>query len=149
MELLDALARQREHPAAESPVTLHEVAEMSRRRGLKVLVSDFYYPEEQLADVIAHFRHYQHELLLFHVLTPLEAEMPLEGQIRFRDSETGEEVVTQAEAIRDEFVAEIERWQGGLRRICSSHEIDYVPVTTSVPLPMALREYFQVRSQLF
>lgn len=149
MELLDALARRREHPAAEEATTLHQVAEMSRRRGLKVLISDFYYPLEQLADAIAHFRHYQHEMLVFHVLTPLEAEMPLEGQIRFRDSETGEEVITQAEAIRDEFEREIERWQSGLKQMCALHAIDYVPLTTNVPLPSALREYFQLRSQLF
>ncbi len=149
LEVLHALAQQRQHAATATPLALHEIAEMSRRRGLKVLISDFYYPNEALAEAIGHFRHYQHEVILFHVLTPLEAKMPVEGQIRFRDSETGEEIVTQAEAIRDDFIAAVDQWQGALRQMCSMHEIDYVPITTDVLLPLALREYFQVRSQLF
>jgi hypothetical protein len=33
--------------------------------------------------------------------------------------------------------------------MCGLYEIDYVPITTDVSLPLALREYFQVRSHLF
>jgi uncharacterized protein (DUF58 family) len=149
LEVLHALAQRREHPASESPRVLHQVAELSSRRGLKVLISDFYFPEEDFAEAIGHFRHYQHELVLFHVLTDLEADMPVTGPIRFRDLETGEEIVTQAEAIRDEFTAEVNQWQSGLKQLCSQHEIDYVPISTKTPLPLALREYFKVRSHLF
>lgn len=149
LEVLHTLAQKREHPPSESLRVLHQIAELSPRRGLKVLISDFYFSEEELAEAIGHFRHYEHELILFHVLTDLEANMPLSGPIRFRDLETGEEIVTQAEAIRDEFTAEVDQWQCGLEQLCSLHEIDYVPIHAEMPLPLALREYFQVRSQLF
>lgn len=148
LELLHTLAQGRERPVADRLRVLHEIAELSPRRGLKVLISDFYFDEEDLADALAHFRHYQHELILFHVLTDLEANMPLSGLIRFGDMETGEQIVTQAEVIRDEFVAEVNRWQTDLRRLCSAHDIDYVPIHDHMPLPLALREYFQLRSQL-
>jgi hypothetical protein len=128
---------------------LHEIAELSPRRSLKVLISDLYFPEEELAEAIGHFRHYQHELLLFHVLSGLEASMPVSGPIRFRDLETGEEVVTQAEAIREEFIDEVTQWQSRIEQLCAMHEIDYVPINAKMPLPAALRQYFQVRSQLF
>lgn len=149
LEVLHTLARRREHPASDSPRVLHEVAELSQRRGLKVLISDFYFSDEELADAIGHFRHHGHEMILFHVLTGLEAEMPVSGMIRFQDLETGEEIVTQAESIRDEFVKSVAQWQEGIERLCSMHEIDYVPIHTDTPLPVALREYFQVRSHLF
>jgi uncharacterized protein (DUF58 family) len=149
LEFLHTLAQKREHPPSESLRVLHEIAELSPRRGLKVLISDFYFSEEELAEAIGHFRHYEHELILFHVLTDLEANMPLSGPIRFRDLETGEEIVTQAEAIRDEFISEVDQWQGAIEQLCSLHEIDYVPIHTAMPLPLALRKYFQVRSQLF
>lgn len=149
LELLHTLAQERPHPVADSLRVLHEIAELSPRRGLKVLIGDFYFDEDELAEAISHFRHYEHELILFHVLTDLEVNMPLTGPIRFRDLETGEEIVTQAESIREEFVAEVDRWQTGLQRLCSLHEIDYVPIHTAMPLPMAIREYFQVRNQLF
>lgn len=149
MELLHSLSQTREHPVSESPKVLHEIAELSPRRGLKVLISDFYFPAEQVADAIAHFRHYGHEMIVFHVLTGLEAKMPVSGLVRFRDMETGEEIVTQADAIRDEFVAAVDQWQSELRQVCQLHEIDYVSVDANTPLTVALREYFQVRSELF
>ena len=148
LEVLHTLAQERPHPVSDNPLALHEVAELSPRRGLKVLISDFYFDEEQLTQVLSHFRHYEHELILFHVLTDLEVNMPETGLIRFRDMETGEEIVTKAESIREDFVAEVSRWQRGLERLCSLHEIDYVPIHTKLPLPLALRNYFQIRSQL-
>ena len=102
-----------------------------------------------MADAIGHFRHYEHELILFHVLTSLESEMPVNGPIRFRDLESGEEIVTQAESIRDEFIASVNRWQDGIRELCALHEIDYVPINSDTPLTVGLREYFQARSHLF
>jgi uncharacterized protein (DUF58 family) len=149
LELLHTLAQERQHPVSDNLRVLHEIAELSPRRGLKVLIGDFYFSEDELAEAISHFRHYEHELILFHVLTDLEVNMPLTGPIRFHDMETGEEIVTQAESIREEFVAEVDRWQRGLQQICNLHEIDYVPIHTAMPLPLAMREYFQIRNQLF
>ncbi len=149
MEILHTLATAREYPSAKSARVLHEIAELSPRRGLKVLISDFYYGDDEIAEAIGHFRHYEHELILFHVLSPLEANMPVSGPIRFRDMETGQEIVTQAEEIRDEFTSAVALWQHGIQQLCRAHEIDYVPINTNTPLPMALREYFQVRSQLY
>ncbi|WP_182865872.1 DUF58 domain-containing protein [Stieleria mannarensis] len=149
MEFLHQLAQSREHPICDHPRVLHEIAELSPRRGLKVLISDFYFPQERLADALAHFRHYGHEMIVFHVLTPLESSMPVSGPVRFRDIETGEEIVTQAEAIRDEFVAAVDQWQAELKTRCQLHEIDYVTINAVTPLPTALRDYFRVRSELF
>ncbi len=149
MEILHALAQKREHSASDSARTLHEVAELSLRRGLKVLISDCYFADEEIVDAIGHFKHFGHEIILFHVLTDLESTMPVSGSIRFHDLETGEEIVTQAETIREEFITEVDRWQAELRKICGGHEVDYVPVHAQSSLPSVLREYFQVRSQLF
>ena len=149
LEFLHALSQQQDHPVSKNPLVLHEIAELSPRRGLKVLISDCYFPQEQIADAVAHFRHYGHEMILFHVLTSLESKMPVSGLVRFRDMETGEEIVTQAEAIRDEFVGAVNQWQSDLRALCQLHEIDYVAVDSDTPLTVALREYFQVRSELF
>ena len=149
MEFLHALSQPQQHPACENARALHEIAELSPRRGLKVLISDFYFPVEELTDAVAHLRHYGHEIIVFHVLTPLEKDMPVSGMVRFRDLETGEEVVTQAEAIRDEFTRAVDQWQDELRRMCQVYEIDYVTIDSQTPLPAALRRYFQVRSELF
>ena len=149
LDVLHTLARRRRHPRADSPRVLHEIAEIVPRRGLKVLISDLYFDADEMEQAIGHFRHFGHELLLFHVLTPLEHHMPVSGPIRFRDMETGEEIITHAEQIRDEFVAEVSDWQTALQRLCSLHGMDYVPVSTESSLPEVIRNYFHKRSEMY
>lgn len=149
LDLLNALSRRREHAAASSPAVLHEIAETVPRRGLKAIFSDLYYETEALKQVLNHFRHGGHEVILFHILTPLEAQLPVAGYIRFQDLETGDEVLTDAEEIRGEFTAAIAAWQTELQQICAAHEADYVPVTSHTPLPEVLREYCHTRQRMF
>jgi uncharacterized protein (DUF58 family) len=149
MEVLHALARARAHPASQSPRVLHEIAELVPRRGLKVLISDFYFDADALLPAIGHFEHFGHELILFHVLTPLEHHLPVSGPIRFRDMETGEEIVTHSEQIRGEFTAAVTAWQAELQKLAAMHNHDYVPVTTDTPLTSVLRDYFRKRAELY
>lgn len=149
LEVLHMLAQPRQHPVSDNARVLHEIAELSPRRGLKVLISDLYFPTDELTKIVAHFRHYGHEIIVFHVLTTLETSMPVSGPVNFRDMETGEVIVTQAEAIRDEFTEAVEEWQSEIRQICKVHDVDYVAIDSETPLPLALREYFQIRSELF
>lgn len=149
MEVLHTLARTREHPVSQSPRVLHEIAEMVPRRGLKVLISDFYFDPDDLRQALGHFEHFGHELILFHVLTPLEHHLPVSGPIRFRDMETGEEIITHSEQIRDEFTATVGAWQAELQKLAAMHNNDYVPLTTDTPLTSVLRDYFRKRAELY
>lgn len=148
MELLYALSRQHDHPPARTARVLHEVAELVPRRGLKVIISDFYFEHDELSKVLSHYRHQGHELILFHVLTPLEHRLPVSGPIRFRDLETGEEIVTDAEEIREDFTAAVAAWQSELDKLCKGFEFAYVPVSSETPLPRVLHDYFQTRNKL-
>jgi uncharacterized protein (DUF58 family) len=148
MEVLYRLATSRHHPAAENAGVLHEAAELAPRRGLVVVISDLYYEVEDLLSALAHYRSFGHDVIVFHVLTPLERGMNVDGAVRFRDLETHEEIVTQAHEIRAAFTGAIEHWVNELSRGCVGREIDYVPLTTETPLEQALFDYFAKRSQM-
>ena len=60
------------------------------RRGLVVLISDLYYDAAELLSALDHFRHFGHDVLVFHVLAPLERRMPIDGAVKLVDAETGE-----------------------------------------------------------
>ena len=51
---------------------LHEVAELMPRRGLVVLISDLFYAPDEVFSGLDHLRFHGHDLLVFHVLDPLE-----------------------------------------------------------------------------
>lgn len=149
MAILHAIGTADEYPPADSPHVLHEVAELMPRRGLVTIISDFYFDHEQCLSALGHFRHFGHDVLAFHVLEPVERSMNTEGAVRFRDLETGEEVVTQAHEIRDSFTAAVNQWIDALRRGCLGREIDYHLLETSSPLERALWDYFVRRALLY
>ncbi len=148
-EVLHALTRTPLHPHAESAKVLHEIAELMPRRGLVVLVSDLFYDAAELFDGLDHFRYQGHDVLLFQVLDPVERWLPVEGSVRFHDLETGEELVTEADAIRPAYQAAVGRWLVELEQGCRTRELDRVELTTDQPLARALSDYLAQRAQHF
>jgi uncharacterized protein (DUF58 family) len=149
MEILTSLASIREHATAESARVLHETAELMPRRGLIVLISDLYFDVDELFSALSHFRHFGHDVLVFHVLTPLERGLDVDGSVHFEDMETGERITTQAHEIRSSFTQAVAEWIGRLERGCVGREVEYVPLQTDSPLDRALHDYLNKRMQLF
>ena len=149
LSLMSALAQQRSHPSATSPLVLHEVAELMPRRGLVVIVSDLYYEPSELLSALDHFRHFGHDVLVFQVLSPLERQMPIDGAVKLVDVETGESLETLAHEIRDSFTAAVGKWIDEIHTGCLARDIDHVCLTTDQPMEVALMDYFVKRAQLF
>ena len=148
-QLLYPLARMSEHPASDSPDVLHEAAELMPRRSLVVLIGDFFFDLDQLNPCLDHLRHAGHDILVFHVLDPIEQTLALDGPVKFHDLESGQEVITQAHELRGNYRLAIIEWQEQLRDCCTAHEIDYVPITTDQPLGRGLATYLATRSELY
>lgn len=149
LSLMAALARKRNHPKAESPVVLHEIAELMPRRGLVVVISDLYFDPSALLSALDHFRHFGHDVVVFQVLAPLERRMPVDGSVKLVDVETGEALETTAHEIRDSFTAAVGRWLDELHLGCLARDIDHTSVVTDEPLDRALMDYCVSRAQLF
>jgi uncharacterized protein (DUF58 family) len=148
-EILEALVSTPLRPHSESASVLHEVAELMPRRGLVVLVSDLFYDTAELLSGLDHFRFQGHDILLFQILDPLERRLPVEGAIRFRDLETGEELVTQAQDIRPAYEKAVDGWFSELDQACRTRELERVTLTTDEPLDRGLYDYLARRAQSF
>jgi uncharacterized protein (DUF58 family) len=146
-EILDVLTRTPPRPRARSASVLHEAAELMPRRGMVVLLSDLFYDTAEVFAALDHLCFLGHDVLVFHLLDPLERRLPLEGAIRFHDLETGEELVAQADDIRPAYEAEMARWFDELARGCRSRDVEYFPLTTDEPLDRGLYDYLARRAQ--
>ena len=63
----------------------HELAaHQIRRRGLVVILSDCFDDLHRLMLALQHFRHQQHEVLLFHILAPEEIDFPFTKRTQFQ-----------------------------------------------------------------
>jgi uncharacterized protein (DUF58 family) len=148
-EILTALSTVPDSACAPSPKVLHEVAELMPRRGLVVLISDLFYAPDEVFSGLDHLRFHGHDILLFHLLDPIEAGLPPTGQIRFRDLETGEELLTHVDEIRSSYTAAVAKWCAELDQGSLGRGIDRVPLTSDMPLDRALFDYLTKRAAMY
>lgn len=148
-EILRLIVATRARPISDAGRALHQAAELARHRGMVVVISDLFDDLTRIMDGLDHLRFLNHEVLLFHVFDPYERDLPLEGNIRFRDLETGEELMTHAEGIRESYLAAMGQWRDDVERECRNRAIDRIELTTDDPLDEALLDYFVKRSKSF
>jgi len=124
---------------------LHEIADRIKRRGLIILISDLLDEPEQVLSSLRHFRHNKHEVLLFHVLDPLELSFNFEGDIQFEDLESGENIRTFPWYIQNDYKNEINEFVSYYKKNCLENKIDYQLIETSTSFDAALIEYLVKR----
>jgi uncharacterized protein (DUF58 family) len=127
---------------------IHQAAELCRKRGVVAVISDCFDDVSRIMDGLDHLLFLKHEVVLFQVLDPWERDLPLEGNVRFRDLETGETLTTLSDGVRDSYRRAVREWLTELDRECLSRGIDRVELTTDDPLDRALLDYFERRSRL-
>jgi len=128
--------------------SLHTLAERMTRRGLVIILSDLLDEPDRIAQAIHHFRHSQHEVLVFHVLDPQEVSFDFQREAVYVDLETGERVTTRPQELRSDYRARVGEWKAKLRQFCLEKRAEYVPLTTDQPYDRALLEYLSKRSRL-
>ncbi|MFQ5599555.1 MAG: DUF58 domain-containing protein, partial [Candidatus Krumholzibacteriia bacterium] len=147
-EVLKTLEEVQPSERTKISAALHHMAERLRRRGLVILISDLFDDPDDIMTGLKHFRHRQHEVLVFHVLDDLERTFDYKDEARFVDLETRHEIRSQPWFIKREYRERVEDWMKSLSKQCREHLIDYVPMSTSMPFDLALLAYLNKRSHL-
>jgi uncharacterized protein (DUF58 family) len=146
--VLQTLDRARAERPGNLGVPLNKMAEHFRRRGLLVLISDFYEEPDAVLDAIKPLRFLGNDLIVFHVLDPAEIEFGFEDASSFEDLESGEQVPVVPESLRAEYRQMIQAHIAALTTKFSEHRIDYTLLNTSEPLDRALFSYLSSRERL-
>jgi uncharacterized protein (DUF58 family) len=123
----------------------HELAERLKRRGLVVILSDFFDDVPSMIAGLKHFRHRRHEVVVFHVLDPAEVEFPFRETTLFRGMEQLPDVLTDPRALRKAYLEEFGSFQRAVRKGCRAQHIDYVLLRTDQSLEVALSSYLAAR----
>ena len=126
----------------------HDLAEMIKRRGLIIIISDLYDDESEVIRAIQHFRHKKHGIILFHVFDAAELEFPFRKLTQFVDLETNERYQVDPKAVREAYLAELRAFIDRHKKACSDADIEYVLVDTSVPYEFLLRSYLARRQYM-
>jgi uncharacterized protein (DUF58 family) len=119
--------------------------EFLHRRGLIVVISDFWEPPEQIVKTIAPMRYHGNEVVLFHVLDPEEIRPKFKDPALLEDMESGATLEVSPEYAAKEYPAKIDAHLEELRSKAKGAGLDYFLIDTSRPLDAALREYLGIR----
>jgi len=141
-----------EKAKAERPgnlsVPLSKMAEHFKRRGILVLISDFYDEPDAIMEAIKPLKFLGNDLIVFHVLDPAEIDFGYDDASSFQDLETGEQIPVVPESLAKEYRAMVQAHIASLTTKFSEHRIDYTVLNTAEPLDRALFTYLSSRERL-
>jgi uncharacterized protein (DUF58 family) len=123
------------------------LAEEIGKRGMVVLVSDLFCDIETLKNSLQHFRHRRHEVVVFHVMHEHELTFPFQDNTLFKGLEIDAQLLTEPRALRDAYLASVERYLHNVRKMCAACGIDHVLMNTSEPLDAVLSGYLAFRDR--
>ena len=134
-------------PAARTNLAgaIHDVADRVRKRGMMILLSDLLAEPEEVTRALHHLRFRGHDLIIFQVLDHSELAFDFDGQTRFREPETAEQLDTAPRAIRAGYLEEIQAFIDNYKKECQSVRADFVTVDNAMTFDKALIEFLVER----
>ena len=117
------------------------------RRGLIVLISDLLDDPEDVVRGLTLLGARGMEVVVFHLLDEAELTFPFEGPLLFKDLESTDEVLAVPAAVRQHYLAELERHRGAYAGAMNGTGMDYQVVSTATPLDASLLGYLRARER--
>jgi uncharacterized protein (DUF58 family) len=143
--LLGGLELAEPHARTDLAKPLQHFQEFLRRRGLVLMVSDFYESPEKIVRTIEPLRFHGNEVVLFHVLDPREISLDLREPAILIDLETQEHLEVTPDYAKNEYRQKMDAHIADLRERAQAAGMDYYLLVTDRPLDGALREYLTIR----
>ena len=127
---------------------IHTLAEQIRRRSLIILISDLLDDPDEIISGLKHFRHDQHEVLVFHVIDKKEVIFDFDGEIIFEDLESGDRLRTHPGFIREDYIQQYQKYLSDLAAKMRNNRIEYQQLYTDTPLDIALSQFISKRKKM-
>ncbi|MFA4922645.1 MAG: DUF58 domain-containing protein [Ignavibacteriaceae bacterium] len=127
---------------------LNQISDKITKRGLVVIISDFFDDPSHVISAIKKFRFYKNEVIVFQLLDPVERNFSFQKDAIFQDMETGEEITTQPYQIQKSYRDAMESFLKNLKNECLRNGVEYNLIETSNSFDKALFTYLQKRSRL-
>lgn len=147
-ELLKSLENTIPSEKTGTAKSLHLLAERVKNRSLVIVISDFFDDPNEVVSALKHFRHNNHEVLVFQLLDPRELDFDFGYKSTFIDMETNDEIVTEPYQIKAEYQKLLKEFTNKIEKGCREANIDYSLIDTSTPFDKALKDYLNKRVRI-
>ncbi len=146
--ILTALNKIKPEGATATSRCLDSVADKIKKRGLTIIISDFFDDLDSILNALKHIHYKKNEVIVFQVLDPIEKNFGFDHDSIFVDIETGEQITTQPHQIQRAYQQAMNEYLSKLKSECLNYGIEYNLIDTSQPFDKALISYFAKRSKL-
>ncbi len=123
-----------------------DIANRIGRRGVVLIISDFFDDVEKVLRGIRRFCFDTHDVVVFHIMHRDELTFPFDENVQFDGLEQMPQLKTDAQQIRKRYQSEVETYLKTFTKGCEDSGVEYILMDTSVPLEITLAEYLIGRS---
>jgi uncharacterized protein (DUF58 family) len=148
-KLLHSMDRASEGTQTDFESPFVHFQQFMRRRGIVVILSDFYASPETLIKQIEPLRQRGNDVVLFHILDPQEIDPQFKGAQLFVDMENERKLEVSDEYLRGAYRKRVKQHLETIQTESRRSGLDYMLLSTDKPLDAALREYLTVRQGRF
>jgi len=146
-QLMHALEKESEGSATNLGEPLRRVAELARKRGLIVLISDLLAPVDEVERNLGRLTAAGHEVVIFQILDPNELAFDFNRAMLFQDVESQQDIYLDPETVRAEYQRKLHAHGLGIETICRKLGFAFHRVVTNEPMDVALFNFLQSRNR--
>jgi uncharacterized protein (DUF58 family) len=125
---------------------ISRASELLKRRGLLLVISDFYDAEDETRRELRRVVARGHDAAMLQILSPEETSFPYDGDLEFQDSESGEKLMLDASGARVAYRDEVWAFLQRCRLSAHSDGVDYTLASTAAAPEHVLRAWLLRRS---
>lgn len=123
---------------------LRQAANLMKRRGLVIVVSDFYEEEEALPQV-RRLARMGHDVVVVQTIAREELSLDVGAATEFVDLESGRTLMVQPSSVRESYTAAVQEWLAKIHDRVTGDGMEYLRLVTGTPLEPALRRFLLKR----
>jgi hypothetical protein len=136
------------HGAAwDAPRAIARGAQLLERRGVIIVISDYYDAEDETRRELRRAAQRGHDVAMLQIVSPAERALPFDGQVEIEELESGERRLVDAAAVAGEYRANVAAFLERCRSEALRDGVDYALLSTDSPPEVALRDYLLRRAR--
>jgi len=122
-----------------------EVIEKIKKRGLIIIISDFFDNIKDIENVLNNLRHKNHEVILFQIFDPSEISFDFANNVNLIDMENNQEIKTNPTLLKKDYSNLVNDYINKVKSICYNKKIDYNMILTNEDFDKALLKFISKR----
>ncbi len=130
-------------------LAVESLARRISRRGLCIIISDFFDDSEEIIRSLRHLRFKRQDVILFWILDPFEFEFSPSSSYQMHDLETGKTLMLDGKTASGFFRAGLQNHRKAIETACKEMQIDFNLICTDEPFERALFRVLEKRKRLF